>query len=281
MSYLDLSDETYRAVFAANLDRIMRLRGLKNPWVGDRLGVSRQAIHQWRHGGTYPSQLCLEKLCHVLQCSLDDLLKPPYAVNLKNLMEARRFHETFLAARLNMTLPEVREFLDGVVEPSGAVLSHLADILECTENDILEAPDVLTVSAWAKKEDIPITRAIDLFELGLLSGAITTDFGLLVPASIKAPPESKQLVSQTKRAIWGRDAEAKNLFVQNLKVLQGVYKLANVSLAENLDVQPATISHWRSGLRTPEATNLAKIGKIFGRTVDDLTTKRLRRKSPK
>lgn len=61
--------------FAANLRSLMKERGLNDSKVGFALGISRQAVHQWRSGNGHPSEQNLENLCVVLDCKMADLLK--------------------------------------------------------------------------------------------------------------------------------------------------------------------------------------------------------------
>lgn len=57
-----------RAVFAANLDRLMTRFGFSNAALGRNLGVSRQMIWSYRQGGILPSKEKLALLMQVFNC---------------------------------------------------------------------------------------------------------------------------------------------------------------------------------------------------------------------
>ncbi len=259
-------------VFAENLDRLMRLRGIKNPWLAEQIGVSRQAVHQWRRGLSYPSQKYIDVLCKILNCtekSLNEEKGHAYAMNLNNYLIARNLTPVSLATILNVPFEVVRKWLNAEETPSSEMFRALAKVLECGYYDIVRKPKVLSLSMWAKRERISVTRAEDLFKLRIISGAITTPFGMIVPWNIKVPKNSKFLVMMAKRRpLWGE--AGKENFAQNLKTIMDANKISNYFLAERLDINPTTVSHWRNGLRTPDENSLENIAAILGCTVIDL-----------
>ncbi len=274
--------EDSKAIFAANLDRYLRLRGIQNPWVANRIRhengkpVSRQAVHQWRTGDTYPGDDLRRQLYRVLQCTETDLTQPTtwIAANLRNLMAEKGMASDALAASTDLPLSEIEEMLSSNKPPSKDALSRLAEALACSTQTITEASDFLSISMWAKREDIPITRAEALFDLKLLSGLVETPFCRLVPTDVVAPPDSKQLVASIKRWPYG-GLQCRDRFIANLKFLMSSKQMDNTTLAGLTGVQTGTISHWRSGIRTPEEANLKQIAAIFEVELSDLMTKDL------
>jgi len=277
-----VEQEDSKAIFAANLDRYLRLRGIQNPWVANRVRhedgrpVSRQAVHQWRTGDTYPGDDLRHQLYRILQCTEAELSQPTtwIAANLRNLMTKNNVDASALASSTALSLSEIEDILSGNKPPSKDALKSLSKALECNPQTIMEASDYLSISMWAKREDIPITRAEALFDLGLLTGLVETPFCRLVPTDIIAPPDSKQLVAASKRWPSG-GLHAKEQFIDNLKFLMTQNRMDNNTLADLIGVKTGTISHWRSGNRTPEDSNLTQIAMTFRVSFHDLLTKNL------
>ena len=121
---------------------------------------------------------------------------------------------------------------------------------------------------WAKREGIPVTRAKDLFELGLLLDAIQTPFCVLVPTKTKVP-DSKRLVALTKRrpqwGIMGWDG-----FAGRLNEAMARRPVSNSELAKALRVNVGTVLHWKAGRRVPEENKLPRIAKVCECNVETL-----------
>lgn len=60
-------------VFAANLDRLMTIRGMRNAALAQAAEVSRQTISQWRQGLTVPTPDREVKIADALRCSRTEL----------------------------------------------------------------------------------------------------------------------------------------------------------------------------------------------------------------
>ena len=154
-------------------------------------------------------------------------------------------------------------------------LDALTTIFDCNPEEILEAAETyetMSLNAWAKRENIPVTRAKDLFVLEVLDGAFWTDFCLLVPKNIFAPKNSKQLVTMAKKRPkygnynWDR-------FHINFSKIMDEKGISNISLATQLEVVATTVSHWRTGIRKPSESKLEMIAQICNCDINDLIDK--------
>lgn len=61
--------------FGKNLQNFRKAKNLSQEDLADRMEVSRQALSKWESGSGYPEAEKLIKLCTILDCSLDDLIK--------------------------------------------------------------------------------------------------------------------------------------------------------------------------------------------------------------
>ena len=59
--------------FGANLRAIRKANGLTQKEVGQRIGVTSQAVCKWESNKNKPDMIMSAKLCLVLGCTLDDL----------------------------------------------------------------------------------------------------------------------------------------------------------------------------------------------------------------
>lgn len=59
--------------FGANLRAIRKANGLTQKEVGQRIGVTSQAVCKWESNQNKPDMITSAKLCLVLGCTLDDL----------------------------------------------------------------------------------------------------------------------------------------------------------------------------------------------------------------
>lgn len=58
------------------LKEIRESKNLTQLQLGDKLGITANAISQWESGVRKPNIVLLKKLAEVLECSTDDLLAP-------------------------------------------------------------------------------------------------------------------------------------------------------------------------------------------------------------
>lgn len=66
-----------RKSFAMNLKRLRALRKLSQPELGERVGVTKQAISGLESGTRWPSHQTVIKLAESLKCEETDLFKDP------------------------------------------------------------------------------------------------------------------------------------------------------------------------------------------------------------
>jgi DNA-binding Xre family transcriptional regulator len=256
-------------IFSANLNRVMTLQGMDNQWLGTMTGVSRERVRQWRNGRVYPQDL-IERIAVALNCTSDDLHKPLFCANLDWLMKEKKIEANTLANLLGIAPGTITRLLRGTLEPSERHITDLCRVLDCTEDDLIRFPDLLPLSRWAAREGIPLKRARDLFDLNLLTGAIITPFSLMIPAHIKAPLNSKQLVlTQKRRPQWGM-AGSRNFHLRLNRMMDRA-RVTDEQLANALGVAVITVKyHWRTGDRTPEEEKLPLIAQVCQCSVQDL-----------
>jgi len=61
--------------FGANLRDFRKASGLTQKELGDRIGVTSQAVCKWENDTRVPKMRDVLKICEVLGCTLDDLAK--------------------------------------------------------------------------------------------------------------------------------------------------------------------------------------------------------------
>ena len=71
----DVTDESCREIFAANLAEMMRSKGFGQPELSARTGLSTATISKYLRKLATPSITNLEKIAHALNCDRDDLLE--------------------------------------------------------------------------------------------------------------------------------------------------------------------------------------------------------------
>lgn len=273
-------------LFATNLDRLMTRYDISNSDLARTLEVSREVVRQWRNGGfrypkgwreSFPGPENIQKICEALQCSVDELIKPLYASNLLWLMEEHRFTANDLAESLGLSVDQVNAWTDAIHAPAKREAEAICEFLLKTTgmtyaaDDLFTCPNTIPLRAWAIREGIPLKRATDMFELGMLEGAINSPFGVIVPAGVVAPRNSKQLVFQAKRRPqWG--VEGLELFCVNMNLCMIKKAISNQLMADETGATTGTISHWRTGLKVPNEANMIAIAGVCERSVEDMIT---------
>ena len=133
---------------------------------------------------------------------------------------------------------------------------------------------------WCTKSDVaaavgsllgyPVTRAKDLFELGLLLDAIPNTFLRLGSyQKPKVPRNSRRLVALTKRRLqWG--IMGWDGFAGRLNEAMARRPVSDSELAKALRVNVGTVLHWKAGRRVPEENKLPRIAKVCECNVEDL-----------
>jgi transcriptional regulator with XRE-family HTH domain len=265
----DVDSDEWKLVelFAANLDRRMTLKGVNNSWLARMTNVSRQIVSQWRSAKDYPAKHHIESICVALQCAEEDLYRPLFVSNLIQIMDERAISMPALAALVELSEKSVLRWLNGSV-PSPSAMKRLCQVLRCTEASLTGLPEIIPLPKWARREGIPLRRARDLFELGLLAGAINCADCVMIPASIVAPIESKQLVAMTKRRpLYGLAGWQD--FAIRLKAIMRAAGVMDDVLQNATGVHPLTVYHWRTGKRTPEEDKLPMIAEVCKCRVED------------
>ncbi len=57
------------------LSEILKQRGIKQTWVAEKLGVSKQAVNNWVNGKHIPQSKYILKLAKLLEISIEELIK--------------------------------------------------------------------------------------------------------------------------------------------------------------------------------------------------------------
>lgn len=251
--------------FAANFDGFMTLFDLSNADLASRLYVSREVVRQWRNGNCMPSQANMDGITqlHGNFMIVPEVVVPFYIENLNRLMAIHGFdRDTLIRADLAVPINTVHYFdakeIARYIYKRHAIFYTALDLLA-----------VLPLRRWAKREAIPPTRAKALFEEKLLTGLIETPYCTLVPAKLTAPEESKRMVSLSrKRPRWG--IKGLSTFHFRLDNIMFEKDISNNELAAALNVNVITVSHWRTGERTPEEAKMVTIARICRCKVADL-----------
>lgn len=68
---------------------LIKIRGLKDKIIADKLGITPQAVNKWRHKGTFFVIENLYVLSGLLDVSVDDLLVPVAVKKWNVLIEVR------------------------------------------------------------------------------------------------------------------------------------------------------------------------------------------------
>lgn len=67
--------EGINMLFGYNLRNYRKSMGLTQKELGDRIGVTSQAVCKWENGTRFPKMPDLLKLCEIFGCTPDDLVK--------------------------------------------------------------------------------------------------------------------------------------------------------------------------------------------------------------
>ena len=69
--------------FGTNLRDFRKANGLTQKELGERIGVTSQAVNKWENGSRLPRMRDVLKICEVLGCTLDDLIKESVELTTK------------------------------------------------------------------------------------------------------------------------------------------------------------------------------------------------------
>jgi hypothetical protein len=128
---------------------------------------------------------------------------------------------------------------------------------------------MLPIAQWALREEIPLSRAKTLFAMGLLNGAVGGVKGKihLVPANIRAPRDSKRLITEARRPAWAAH------FCVNLDTRMTELRMRNQAMATQTNVGQSAVTHWRSGRGYPKEERLPLIAASLGWSLERLLAK--------
>jgi transcriptional regulator with XRE-family HTH domain len=195
---------------------------------------------------------------------------PWFAGNLTRLMEQRGLNNARLSSHLGVTRQAVQRWVRQKGNPTEENLAALCVALRCALDDLLiksRQPEtkMLPLTAWAKREDIPLTRARDLFALRLLSGEQHTPFTILVPEALRAPEDSKKMVLMAKRRPgWVP------IFQENFPRLMSESAITCSQISVEIGVGSAAVMHWMHKRNYPHRDRLPQIAIALGVTVQEL-----------
>lgn len=193
-----------------------------------------------------------------------------FAGNLARLMVQRGLNNARLSNHLGVTRQAVQRWVRSKGCPTEENLAALCVALRCTMADLLTKPrrqavKMLPLTAWAKRENIPLTRARDLFALRLLSGEQHTPFTILVPEALHAPEDSKKMVLMAKRRPGWVPT-----FQDNFRRLMTETATTCSQISAKIGVGPGAVMHWMHNRNYPHRDRLPQIAMALGVTVQEL-----------
>lgn len=190
--------------------------------------------------------------------------------NLTRLMAERGLSDARLGSLIGISRQAVYCWRQGTNAPSDENLSALCAAMQCEPKDLLEpATDdgepMMLIGDWARRENIPLARARDLFALRLLTGEVRTDYTIRVPVALHAPENSKTLVTMAKkRPRWVP------IFHANFPRFLKDSRLTESQIGAEIGVNAAAVRHWLHRRNYPARERLPLIAKALKVTVHDL-----------
>jgi transcriptional regulator with XRE-family HTH domain len=200
-----------------------------------------------------------------------ELYADVFAGNLSRLMVNQGISNARLARLL---VPErsreaIGQWRRGAI-PSYDTIMMLCIILKCKLSDFQTplttlAEPMLPLTAWARREGIPVQRARDLFALRLMTGERNTPYTTLIPATLQAPADSKQLVQMAKcRPRWVP------IFHENFARLVKEQQTSHTDIAGRVGVTYDAVSHWMKRRNYPKESRLPLIARALGVPIHEL-----------
>src|SRR5882672_10528386 len=184
-------------------------------------------------------------------------------------MRERGFSNYRLSFVVGVTRQALHRWTSGQGCPTEENLGALCEALQCSRDDLLikqkRQITMMPIEEWARREDIPVQRAKDLFALRILTGERHTQFTILVPVRKHAPEDSKRLVLLAKRRPrWVP------VFQRNFPALMKKSSISYTAISEATGVQPAAVMHWAHGRNYPHRDRLPLIAEALGVSVQNL-----------
>lgn len=190
--------------------------------------------------------------------------------NLTRLMLERGLSDARLGALIGISRQAVYCWRQGINAPNDENLGALCVALQCERSDFLRpvpppSEPMMLIGDWARRENIPLLRARDLFALRILTGEVRTDYTIRVPVTLRAPADSKTLVTMTKkRPRWVP------IFQANFPRLMKESALSESEMGRRIGVNPSAVRHWVHLRNYPARERLPLIAKALRVTVHDL-----------
>lgn len=100
-------------MFAENLKRLRRERGMSQEELASRLGVVRQTVSKWESGSSFPDANLLVNLAAVFQVSADELLG--IKAETRSSSEKTDVRNVQLTERTNLILQVAAILIGGVI----------------------------------------------------------------------------------------------------------------------------------------------------------------------
>lgn len=186
-------------------------------------------------------------------------------------MIERGLSNSRLSEWIGVSRETVSKYRSGRYWPGDAYIELLCKALQCEAQDLFAesppSPPMIRISEWARREEIPVTRARDLFKYGVLHGAVQTEVGdMIIPESLTAPADSKTLVRIAKvRPPWVP------AFWTNFPILLGRKEKARKrDIASAAGVSSGAMWQWMHLMSYPKEERLPDIASALGCSVDDL-----------
>jgi transcriptional regulator with XRE-family HTH domain len=198
-----------------------------------------------------------------------------FAFNLDRLMALCSKRNATLARELSIpgrtiSRTMVGNWRRGTSVPEEKWYVPIAAALQCGLADLFTpisaktAPDMMMpLTQWARREGIPVGRAKNLFDRGILDGGLSGDI-YLVPFSAHAPRDSKRLLRSTQRPAWV------TWFAINLWSRMEAMAITSAMVAEYFNIRQDSVQYWRKGRSYPKLDRLPEIAEFLNCQVEDL-----------
>jgi transcriptional regulator with XRE-family HTH domain len=281
------------SVFAANLDRLMTMQGMRNAALAQTVGVSRQIVSQWRQGLTMPSSQEREELiATALGCKPRDL----YAEIIQETPPMLPISQW--AKREGIPVGRAKSLFDlGILEGhiGGAVgemylVPYMAHAPANSKKIVREARRPQWIAAFSVNLDLLMRETgMSNSSMGLFTGVGTwavvnwrsgrgyplTDrleliaqrLGCTLEALLREPTPEQIMLWNIR---YKRTADIDVAFSVNLDALMRRDEVSNPALAADIRVAESTVAHWRNGRGGFPIEQLHLIATKFGLNIKQL-----------
>ena len=283
--------ERNAGVFAANIDRLMTLHGMRNTALAKAVGVSRQMVSQWRQGISLPWPDRETAIAGALNCHVNELFAETEQETPPMLPIAQ------WARRENIPVGRAKSLFDlGILTGStgGAIGEmHLVPVEARAPRNSKHAVRAARRPDWHATFAINFDCRMRLAAISSLAMGVYTGVGHCAvthwrsgrgfPMTERLPliaqhlnctvedllrePDSEQITEWNRR--YSRAAETDLAFAVNLDWRMRLAEMTNSSMSFLVDVAQNTVAHWRSGRGFP-LDRLAVVAEQLGCTTEDL-----------